>query len=385
MDSDTELEMALPTARSEPPLASSTTSAGTMEHQLLPAPLAPVSSFKPPPNPTIPQDLSFISDLVASQQVVGSLPSIDMSAAEKRKLVEQSLRNRENVKGKQPVVESSDESSSDFESSSEEESEEEKEGVNGNLVTEESHAELKKELDSLVGRSRPDSESEDESDGAAGVEFSSSPLPSPRGPTINLEMFEEEEGPTTSDPIVSAHEVVLPPVPLPPIQKLPEGEGTSLAGELVSWMKEKKVELWMESEKLKEEECKPAVKVEIVPGDETSGAARAEEEAKMEREAEKVEDQAEANTEDKTDIKTDDQVKIDSGANIETVVNSPSSSKRQKTLTTQPRFTSSGTVVVRAMQSRPGSGDDGWLEEGSVLCWEDGRVIGTVSNTFNVG
>jgi H/ACA ribonucleoprotein complex non-core subunit NAF1 len=45
-----------------------------------------------------------------------------------------------------------------------------------------------------------------------------------------------------------------------------------------------------------------------------------------------------------------------------------------------PRFSSSGTIVIRAMQERPGQ--EGWLEEGSVVCHADGRVLGFVSFPF---
>ena len=44
-----------------------------------------------------------------------------------------------------------------------------------------------------------------------------------------------------------------------------------------------------------------------------------------------------------------------------------------------PKFQSSGTVIIRAMQNLPSTGEDGWLEEGSVVCFADGRVLGTVS------
>ena len=59
------------------------------------------SPFKAPPNPALPQDLSLIMEMVASHQVVGSLPPLDVSVAEKRRLVEESMRARARDKGKE--------------------------------------------------------------------------------------------------------------------------------------------------------------------------------------------------------------------------------------------------------------------------------------------
>ncbi|WVF68674.1 hypothetical protein IAT40_003445 [Kwoniella sp. CBS 6097] len=351
---------------------------------------AATSPFKLPPNPTIPQDLSIIMDMVANNEVVGSLPSVSMSAAEKRKLVEASLaKNREKGQEKESVenikqetVEQlavagtglSDESSSEFESSSEEESDSEEEGQEGSKpvdakpMTSEEHTVLKKELDEFVNQGGAEVEMDSAVEDASDSDLDSDDegdLSYPNLGAMGFEFMEDDEddvGLSSGAAITSTHEAPLPPVALPPMEKLPEGEGVSLAGDVVSWMREKKVELWLEKKAKEEAEIKAETEAQA-----SVKAEQGESEAKSETlgpsEAEGMDGQAE---------------KEEGAAAMTKSVVGPSSTKKQ----TEPKFTSSGTVVVRAMQSRPGAADEGWLEEGSVLCWEDGRVLGTVHETF---
>lgn len=358
----------------------------------------PTSAFKLPFDPSIPQDLSLIAELVATHQVVGALPKLGMTAAEKRRLVEESIRSKAQGKGKAPETaetastsipatpavqedDSSSESSSEFESSSEEEgsSEEEREedGKAGRAVdlTGIPHSSLKRELDGLLGRetmtdSEEDDDEEEEEEGYSGIpgqgvqfEFSDSPFPTPQKRQIDLEMFDDEEG-TSGGPITSIHEAVLPPVALPPVERVPldGGKGLSLAGEVVSWMKEKRVELWLEEQGKKEEESR-------------------EEETKTNKstqlDVEGVDAGADVTLAEEGEVVE----QVEQPAEDLHVASEASSSKAGGSAKPTPKFTSAGTVVIRAMQSRPGADDEGWLEEGSVVCWEDGRVAGTVRLT----
>ncbi|WVQ96208.1 hypothetical protein IAU59_003311 [Kwoniella sp. CBS 9459] len=398
-DSDAELEAAVVVEEDIKTEASDVAPQPTPVPAPPAGPTATASPFKLPPNPTIPQDLSIIMDLVANNEVVGSLPSVSMSAAEKRKLVEASLsKNRDKGKGKeedQPTAQEkvepipagpslSDESSSEFESSSEEETDSEAEGpaapklADIKPMTVEEHGALKKELDDFVGQGQAGAEvamdSEADVSGSDVDSDEDGDLSYPNLGAMGFEFMEDDEddvGPSGGAAITSTHEAPLPPVALPPMEKLPQGEGVSLAGDVVSWMREKKVEAWLEK-KAKEEE-------------EAGAQAQAESFVKVEEDA----------SESKTEDCVSDQVAGRDGeeekqgeGKAETkpaVVSSPTTTttttktpKKQA----EPRFTSSGTVVVRAMQSRPGAADEGWLEEGSVLCWEDGRVLGTVHETF---
>ncbi|OCF37044.1 hypothetical protein I316_00948 [Kwoniella heveanensis BCC8398] len=364
------------------------------------------SPFKLPPNPTIPQDLSIIMDMVANDEVVGSLPVVSMSAAEKRKLVEASLaknRDKGKEKEKEPQQEElidqgqqeeprrsppegtglSDESSSEFESSSEEESDSEdddanqaeKKPIDDKPMTNEEHNILKQELDEFVNRGDAGG-AEVEMDSDAEAEGSDSDLDSddegdlsyPNLGAMGFEFMEDDEdevGPSGGAAITSTHEAPLPPVALPPVERLPQGEGVSLAGDVVSWMREKKVELWLEK---KAQEPQLAAK----PQGEADAAIKVEQNGSEEA-------KTEADTTGDA-VTAGGEVEKDGGviAEIKPAVAASPTAKKQA----DPKFTSSGTVVVRAMQSRPGAADEGWLEEGSVLCWEDGRVLGTVHETF---
>ncbi|WVQ75187.1 hypothetical protein IAR50_004797 [Cryptococcus sp. DSM 104548] len=289
-------------------------------------------NFKAPANPDVPQDIAHIMELVATDQVVGAMPSVAMSAAEKRKLVEESIKQGKVVKSESDS-DSDSESSSEFESSSEEESDREP-------LTAETHKELKAELDEFV----KEGEVEWESDSDEG---------------INLDKmgfdFMEDEDEVAGGPIASIHEAPLPPVKQPPLIKLPDGEGVSLAGDVVSWMREKRVEAWLEKNNKEGEDIQAAVEAQVKIENPEVGATPEDVPATAPEAA--------------------------SEASEATVVAAEAASEPTKELK-QPNFSSSGTVVVRAMQSRPGDHDEGWLEEGSILCWEDGRVLGTVHETF---
>ncbi|TYJ52446.1 hypothetical protein B9479_006957 [Cryptococcus floricola] len=295
-------------------------------------------NFKAPANPNVPQDIAHIMELVATDQVVGAMPSVDMSAAEKRKLVEESIKQGKVVK---PESESDSDSSSEFESSSEEESDKEP-------LTAEKHQELKAELDEFV----KDGEVEWDSDSDEGINLDK----------MGFEFMEDEDEPA-GGPIASIHEAPLPPVKQPPLIKLPDGEGVSLAGDVVSWMREKKVEAWLEINKMEGEDVQAAVDAQVRIENPEAGVA--------------PEGIPATASEDTPVTATESASEVPEAAPV-IAETAPKPVKEVK----QPNFSSSGTVVVRAMQSRPGDHDEGWLEEGSVLCWEDGRVLGTVHETF---
>lgn len=325
------------------------------------------SPFKLPPNPAIPQDLSIIAEFVNSYQAVGSLPPLSMTAAEKRKAVEASIRAKmaalQNSKGKAKETESGHtvkpeerremEVDGDSDSSSEFESDvgaAATEGVEGRM-TEEEHAAIKVELDRMVAApigdgdadGSSDSSSEYETDDSdseieAGTEgpaefvFSDSPPPTPRKRPLKYEVIEDDEEPAPSGPILSANEAPLPPVPQPPFSQLPAEEKLSLAGEVVSWMREKKVEAWWEKQNAPDQSI--------------------------------------------MDEKADGEA-MEDGEVKETQQHEPSASTfASESMANMPKFGSSGTVVLRAMQERPGQ--EGWLEEGTVVCYPDGKVLGFV-------
>jgi H/ACA ribonucleoprotein complex non-core subunit NAF1 len=346
--------------------------------------------------------------MVSSHQVVGALPPLSISAAEKRRLVEASMRSgKDKGKGRELEAEvlpptnakqdlaGEEESDSDSDSDSSSEFLSDVDGgeadkpVQDKPMTATEHAEIKANLDRLVQASRSadveesdsssEEEDEGEGEGVAEFEFSSSPIPSPRGPTIPLDMLDDDEDLATGDPILSIHEVPLPPVPQPPVGKLPSGEAMSLAGDVVSWMKEKKVETWVEKE-----QSKAQVQAEAVEESQSGGG--------LEDASTQGLDVSKGND---TEVEEGDGMALDgdlSGSKPLTTINQEQVPQPPQESTAEtskaplpsesssvPRFNSAGTVVVRAMQERPGQ--EGWLEEGSVLCWSDGRVLGTVSRS----
>ncbi len=121
----------------------------------------PPGGMMPPPRQSIPQDLSLIAEMVSSHQVVGSFPPLSVSAAEKRRLVMESMRSKaeggpSKGKGKETereVVEvgAADDSDSDSDSSSEFLSEAEEEPIPvAKPMSEQEHAAIKQQLDKLV-------------------------------------------------------------------------------------------------------------------------------------------------------------------------------------------------------------------------------------------
>lgn len=341
------------------------------------------SSFKAPPNPNIPQDIAVIMELVANNEVVGVLPPVDMSAAEKRKQVEDNLKNKKQVEENSS---SDSDSSSEFESSSEGESEDEK-AVNKKPMTAEEHQTLKAQLDAFIGENHDaadvefEYDSDPESDDSEDYNFSLDKM--------GFEFMEDDEdiGPVDPGPVLSRNEAPLPAVHPPPMTELPEGERLSLAGDVVSWMPEKKLETWLEKKTggIEGGEEKGFVNVEkrvdegLLPGVEESEAKEVEKELAIDPQPESVDISIEtgAVAEQQTASK-DTEAQTGQAA-------SAAEELTKKASKTEPTFTSAGTVVVRAMQSRPGDFDDGWLEEGSILCWEDGRVLGTVSTNSQRG
>ncbi|WVO13738.1 hypothetical protein L204_101360 [Cryptococcus depauperatus] len=319
----------------------------------------------------IPQDLAVIMEMVANDEVVGSIPPIDMTAAEKRKMIEEDRKlnptKDEDLGQKAREVagdgeKSSDsDSSSEFESSSEEESDEKLDTNPEKPMTEEEHKALKSELDALTGQKKDngdtqidvasDSESEIENvddyfagAGNFGFEF--------------MEDDEDDAGPSGGAVILSTHEAPLPPVLQPPLSRLPQGQGLSLAGDVVSWMREKKVETWVneQKEKIVQEDLNKQGRAHMATSVTTTdqGNLAKDGEAEGDMSIESIQDRD-------TSVQTED---------------------AQKPKPVQSNFSSAGTVVIRALQSRPGDYDEGWLEEGSVLCWEDGRVLGIIHETF---
>lgn len=338
-DSDTEIELAIDSTLDNVDADMEAVAPAAAEASTSPA----KPEFVVPDAPHTVDDLSLIQEMVQRGDVVGSLPPIDMSAAEKRRLVEASMAKAKAQKAAaaasaDPVPASTasptdvhSDSSSEFESSSEEDSDVEKPSK---PLTIEEHAALKSELDKFVGQDDSSSE-EDSDDGTGGVldrlggfEF--------------MEDSEEEVG-DVGEAIMSTHEQQLPPVRQPPITRLPEEVQLIVAGDVVSWMKERAVENWV---------------------------------AKQAKDAE-----AESNEAKDVDAESKEVTGVEVAEGTEpepTAETAPDQSTVESPSKAMPKFSSAGTVVIRAMQA-PGQG---WLEEGSVICFSDGRVLGTVGETF---
>lgn len=208
----------------------------------------------------------------------------------------------------------------------------------------------------LSDSSSEEEEDDDEEEAEGGnpeFVFSDSPAPSPRKRPMTFETIDDDEEPTSSDPIVSAHEAPLPPVPQPPFARLPAGETLSLAGEVVSWMRERKVEAWWDAQEVKAESSRMATEAAAALAVSTEKDLEAAVDAEME------------------EGEVEEPVAAGSSSAPEAVA-------PPKAVNDVPRFSSSGTIVIRAMQERPGQ--EGWLEEGSVVCHSDGRVLGFVSS-----
>ncbi len=222
----------------------------------------------------------------------------------------------------------------------------------------------------------------------AEFEFSNSPAPSPRKRFVEIADDDDEAG--GIGPILSTHEAPLPPVAQPPIRKLPDGEEKSLAGDVVSWMRDRKLEAWLEKEQEKESTAGSRDDERAV---DAAGEAAASEPAPITTSASESGVVAEAAVPQESVSASPSgsrqPVRVDSWApnqqtSSSTSISAPASRPEPAASSSTPhRFTSAGTLVIRAMQARPGFED--WLEEGSVICWEDGRVVGTVSITVGQG
>jgi H/ACA ribonucleoprotein complex non-core subunit NAF1 len=337
-------------------------------------------------DPAIPQDVSLIMEMVQSHQVVGSMPPLDMTVREKRRLVEESMRlakekkekakeaGLENPKPTIPAPLVDDDSSSEEESSSEGESEDE--GKEKPPMTEEEHRILKAEADEMVYG--PEAELDSDFEEADSDSDDEEVFKLGEGADLRqlaMEMMEEEE-PAPSGPILSANEAPLPPVAQPPIVKLPEGERLNLAGDVVSWMRDKKAEAWVAKVAAEEAEATDAPVNIATPSVPTSPAV----DRTLPAPAAPV-DPLPLDEEDEVELVTsgvadEDDTDVEPTAQTTNETTTPVTAPEP---TETPKFQSAGTVIIRAMQNLPSTGEDGWLEEGSVVCFSDGRVLGTVS------
>ena len=328
-----------------------------------------------PPSGAIPQDLSMIMDLVNANQVVGSLPPISKSAAEQRRLVELSRKrpdSPEKAESHEIAADVGSDSSSEFESSSEESALESETAAPKEPLTMTSYTDMTAHLDRLINDADTtevveedlNSDDDDEAD-IPMITFD------PASTHKLLASFDDEDGPSIGDPILSANEKDLPPVPQPAMARLPSTEKLSLAGDVVSWMRDRRVEVWV----AKEEAKKVGQPMEAASS-EVDDAVNETQEQEIQAEGDAV--AVDAMLED-GELEIEVQPKVDDSLVESLTGGSPSTAKRLRPDEATPRFDSAGTVVVRAMQSRPGAADDGWLEEGSVVCWEDGRILGAVS------
>jgi H/ACA ribonucleoprotein complex non-core subunit NAF1 len=154
---------------------------------------------------------------------------------------------------------------------------------------------------------------------------------------------------------------------------LPEGEKLNLAGDLVSWMREKRLEAWLAA---KQEANSATTAGEVTISDEQVVGKGAEGAGSIPTAL--IEDAAGDAT-----LEEEDEVELVTAALVEDddhpSPNPTTSTAAETTMIEMPQFSSAGTVIIRAMQTLPATGEDGWLEEGSVVCFQDGRVLGTVS------
>lgn len=332
-DSDTEIELAIDPAHeiaqaqvaaaaaAAPPPATTPLSAAAAASAAMPPPPTPTatSTFAAPPVPEVVSDLALIQQMVDAGEVVGALPPLAMTAAEKRREVEASLAAKKQARAMDVDAADSD-SSSEFESSSDDDDSDDGDRVPDKPMTAEEHAEMKSELDRFMGTAAAGAGSDDDSDSDSGSDLDDLFARTGMEFMDDSEDEGEGEGGAGGGVIMSVHEQPLPPVAQPPVNALPEDVQLIIAGDVVSWMKEKAVETWLAKKAEKDKEA-------------TSEAA----------------------------------------ATPDGEVATPAAPT-----TTIPKFSSAGTIVIRAMQA-PG---EGWLEEGSVLCLSDRRILGTVCETF---
>ncbi|WOO76872.1 H/ACA ribonucleoprotein complex non-core subunit NAF1 [Vanrija pseudolonga] len=334
VDSDTEIELAIDPAPASAPAPA------------FAAPAAPVS------------DLDLIAQMVSSGEVVGALPPVSMSAAEKRAQVEAS-RSVPQYTG--------DESSSEEESSDEDEDDDEYKKPDATPMTAEQHASMKKELEEFTGEPAPAPSAATASvlDKLGGFEFvtDSEEEEDDDDDEVDMDDFDfdapvEDDGEPGA--IMSAHEQALPPVPQPPLEHIPATVPLVLAGDVVSWMKERGVEAWLEKQK---------------------AAGEAEGAIKAESAGENVEIKSEAAAAGDVEVKPEPAT--EAGEVTETKPTTEATESKPEPAADAaapaiPKFNSSGTIIIRAMQA-PGTG---WLESGSVLTTADGHILGAVHDTF---
>jgi H/ACA ribonucleoprotein complex non-core subunit NAF1 len=205
------------------------------------------------------------------------------------------------------------------------------------------------------------------------------------GPTINLMEMEDSDDEAggaggASEPPKTKHEVEDDQAVVPDVQVLPDGERLVLAGEVMSVILH-----------VKAVEAEARVELDVTVVSSVS---------KEEGGEQAVVEAPSAAGEGKQDTK---ETTAEEAA-VETAPSAPSSSVPAKPATTGPKQTkamklkakkeqkqrakSSGTIVVKALRpplETEGLGglrigdDEGWLEEGSVICLEDRRVLAVVS------
>ena len=206
------------------------------------------------------------------------------------------------------------------------------------------------------------------------------------GPAINLMEMEDSDDEAggaggSGEPPKTKHEVEDDRAVVPDVQVLPDGERLVLAGEVMSVILHVKPV---------EAEAQAEVAVTVV-----SGVSKEEGDGQVVPEIPSAADEGKPESEEVTAEE----------AAVGTVDSAPSSSVPAKPAATGPKQTkamkqkakkeqkqrdkSSGTIVVKALRpplETEGLGglrigdDEGWLEEGSLICLEDRRVLAVVSN-----
>jgi H/ACA ribonucleoprotein complex non-core subunit NAF1 len=143
-------------------------------------------------------------------------------------------------------------------------------------------------------------------------------------------------------------------------------------------MRDKKAEAWIiKNEEEKAETSKPPA----VPETTTSGSTAPVPAAKPDSVPQIQNDTSPLDEEDEVELIASEAVDEDEG-DTDQIVHTTTETPAPVIVPSSdeiPKFQSAGTVIIRAMQSLPATGEDGWLEEGSVVCFADGRVLGTVS------
>ena len=201
------------------------------------------------------------------------------------------------------------------------------------------------------------------------------------GEPINLMDMEDESedeggaaGP--SEPPKTKHEVEDDRAVIPDVEMLPQGERLVLAGEIMSVMlNARPVEVKTEQED--DVKVKVEVKLEVLP--------KTEEIVQEQQEIKPVPVDADTVNSESNDTTT---------ATKPTVKPRPApknaKTKQREKREQQQLAKSSGTIIIKALRAPLGEAgigglrigdDEGWLEEGSLICLENRRVLAVVSVT----